>query len=84
LPLLEGMASRVPVIASRIPVFQEICNDSCAYFDPESPEELRKLMDDVVSNSAVRQKLIEKAIQRIKNFSWKETARKTLDLYKSL
>jgi glycosyltransferase involved in cell wall biosynthesis len=84
LPLLEGMASRVPVIASRIPVFQEICNDSCAYFDPERPEELRNAIDEIVDNPELRKELIEKGIQRLKNFSWKETARKTLELYRSL
>ena len=84
LPLLEGMASGVPVIASRIPVFQEVCNDSCAYFDPVSAEDLREQIEAVLGQSDLREKLITKGKLRVQNFSWKETAQKTLALYTSL
>jgi glycosyltransferase involved in cell wall biosynthesis len=84
LPLLEGMASGVPVIASRIPVFQEVCNDSCAYFDPTSAEDLRDQIQAVLEQNELREKLIAKGKMRVQHFSWKETAQKTLALYSSL
>lgn len=84
LPLLEGMAAGTPVIASRIPAFQEVCNDSCAYFDPANPEELTETIEAVIEQSDLRQTLISKGKQRVQNFSWKETAQKTLALYQSL
>jgi len=84
LPVLEGMASGVPVIASRIPAFQEVCNDSCAYFDPTNAEELTRRIEQVIEQSDLRQSMIAKGTLRVKNFSWKETAQKTLDLYLSL
>jgi len=84
LPLLEGMASRVPIIASRIPAFKEVCNESCAYFEADRPDELAHVLDEVVTSAELRQQLIEKGSQRVKNFSWIETAKKTLELYKSL
>jgi glycosyltransferase involved in cell wall biosynthesis len=84
LPLLEGMASEVPLIASRIPAFQEVCNDSCLYFDPQNEKELGQQIQLVLHGNGIRGDLIAKGRERVKKFSWKETARKTLDLYQSL
>ncbi|MCI0416375.1 glycosyltransferase family 4 protein [bacterium] len=84
LPLLEGMASEVPVIASRISAFQEVCNDSCLYFDPNSEEELIEQIRLVLHGNGLRENLIAKGRERVKKFSWKDAARKTLDLYLSL
>jgi len=44
IPILEALALRVPVIASNIPVFRELFDDSIKYFDPHSAHELSKLM----------------------------------------
>jgi glycosyltransferase involved in cell wall biosynthesis len=84
LPLVEGMASEVPVIASRIPATIEICNDSCAYFDPADAGELTEQIRAVLGNNELRERLIARGKERVKKFSWKETAQKTLDLYMSL
>jgi glycosyltransferase involved in cell wall biosynthesis len=84
LPLVEGMASEIPVIASRIPASQEVCNNSCVYFDPENAEELAETIRNVLSDQQLRETMITKGKERVKKFSWKETAKKTLDLYMSL
>jgi len=84
LPLLEGMSSGIPVLASRIPAFQEVCNNSCLYFDPANVEELTEKMEAVFHQTDLRNTLIAKGKERVKHFSWKETAQKTLDLYMSL
>lgn len=84
LPLVEGMASEVPLIASRIPAFQEVCNDSCLYFDPLDVEELTEQIRSVLRNDSLRNTLISRGKERVKKFSWKNAAQKTLDLYMSL
>ena len=47
LPVVEGMARGLPVMASAIPVFREIGGDSCLYFDPASPSDLAALVEAV-------------------------------------
>ena len=84
LPLLEGMASEVPVIASRIPAFQEVCNDSCLYFDPNDEQELMEQIRSLLHQHDLRENLVAKGRERVKKFSWKDSAQKTLDLYMSL
>lgn len=84
LPLLEAMAAGAPVIVSDIPVFREIGNEACLRFDAGSGEALREAMQKVLDDSNFRQTFIQKGRDRVKHFSWLETARKTLELYQNL
>jgi glycosyltransferase involved in cell wall biosynthesis len=84
LPLLEGMASEVPLLASRISAFQEVCNNSCLYFDPNEEQELMEQIRSVLHSDELRENLVAKGRERVKKFSWKDSAQKTLDLYMSL
>lgn len=84
LPLLEAMTAGAPVIVSDIPVFREIADDACLRFEASSPEALREAMQKVLDDSDFRQSLIQKGRDRVKHFSWLETARKTLELYQNL
>lgn len=49
LPLLEAMSFNLPILASSIPVFEEVAGDSIFYFDPHSfdgfDEGLEKALD---------------------------------------
>jgi len=38
-------------------------------------------MHDVLSQNSLRLKLTEKGLERVKNFSWENVAKKTLSLY---
>jgi alpha-1,2-rhamnosyltransferase len=44
LPLVEAMERGLPVMASNIPVFREICDGFAAYFDLDDPDSLAKLV----------------------------------------
>lgn len=79
LPALEALACGVPVLASDIGVFHEVCGNAITYFDPESIEEitgtLRRTLDDY--RLGIPRKL--KALPR--TYSWKTLARQTLSVY---
>ena len=47
-PLLEAMASEVPVVAADIPVFREIAGDAAFYADPHRPEALARAMEEAL------------------------------------
>jgi glycosyltransferase involved in cell wall biosynthesis len=84
LPLLEAMSSATPVLASRIPVFSEICGDAFLPFDNTNEQELQQAMLAVCSDSSLRNRLIARGTERAKKFSWRETAKKTLEIYNHL
>ena len=44
LPLVEALQRGIPVMASDLPVFREICGDACAYFELDKPETLAHLV----------------------------------------
>lgn len=81
LPLLEAQKLNVPVIAADIPVFREILKDSAIYVDPISPAKISEGIKKLVNNDKLSKELILRGKNNLKNFSWKESARKTLEVY---
>jgi alpha-1,3-rhamnosyl/mannosyltransferase len=81
LPVLEGFASRVPVITSNITALPEVAGDGALLVDPYDAEAIADAMLRVVSNDALAETLISKGTERLGCFSWRECARSTLKVY---
>ena len=84
IPALEAMASGTAVIGSDLPVFHEICGDSFYPVPSNNVEAICQAMRLMLHLPERREKLVELGFERVKNFSWNETAQKTLELYGSL
>jgi glycosyltransferase involved in cell wall biosynthesis len=74
LPILEAMSLRCPVIASEISVFHELFGDNISYFDSEDRAALISAIRKLSSDTLQREKLIEKGLEKSKEFSWPEAA----------
>jgi glycosyltransferase involved in cell wall biosynthesis len=81
LPVLEAMACGTPVVCSRATSLPEVGGDAVLYFDPASPEELASLIERVVNSSDLRETLRTKGLERAKQFTWEDSARKHVELY---
>lgn len=68
-PLVEAMASGLPVVASDLPVHKEVCGEGARYFQRFSPESLAKAVVEVC-NPDIRSKLAIAANARANDFSW--------------
>ncbi len=79
-PPLEAMACGVPVIASHNSSLSEICGDAAILIDPRKSEEIFEAMRQILSDKKLREKLIQKGLEKSKEFSWKKTAEKTLEM----
>jgi glycosyltransferase involved in cell wall biosynthesis len=84
IPALEAMAAGTAVIGSDLPVFHEICGDSFYPVPSNNIEAICQAMRLMLHIPGRREKLIELGFERVKKFSWNETALKTLELYNSL
>jgi glycosyltransferase involved in cell wall biosynthesis len=79
-PLVEAMASALPVIASDLPVHQEICGDAAAYFPRFSAESLAETVQQVVRSTETLKGMVAAGLERVQWFSWKTHVEKILEL----
>jgi len=84
LPLVEAMASECPLVISRSPALPEIARDAALYFHPEDAVEMASQIITVLDDEDKRKILIEKGNQRVRDFSWTQTAENTLEFYRSV
>ncbi len=83
-PPLEAMACGVPVAASGATSIPEVVGDAALLFDAASREDMTDKMARLWEDRSLREKLRLQGFERVKQFSWAETARKTLSVYQAL
>jgi glycosyltransferase involved in cell wall biosynthesis len=81
IPILEAMECRIPVITSNISSMPEVAGEAALLVDPNNITEIAENMNRITSSKKIREALVEKGLKRAKQFSWKKTARKTLEVY---
>ena len=81
LPLLEGMASGVPVVTSDRPSMSEVAGDAALLVDPESVEDLAAALGRALTDDALRRELAQRGLDRSREFTWERTARATVAVY---
>jgi glycosyltransferase involved in cell wall biosynthesis len=69
-PLVEAMASGLPVVASDLAVHKEICGDAAQYFPRFSPELLGERIMQVCESDEQKRTMREKGRARSLDFSW--------------
>lgn len=84
LPLIEAMASKIPVLTNDSSCLREITKDR-AYIYPTNNqdkfiEQLKQLLNDTATNNAV----INQAYEHAKVFSWNKAAQETLAIYEKV
>jgi len=82
IPVLEAMACGLPVITSKNTGAVEAVGDSVVTFDPKDTKEMADSICAVLGDKELRLSLVGRGRKRVKKLSWKETARKTLAVYK--
>lgn len=83
LPVLEAMAAGCPVVASNISSIPEIAGGAALLVNPRNVDEIARAIAQVLSNTALRNDLIEKGREQAKKFDWLKMARETLEYYNS-
>lgn len=80
LPPLEAMSSGTPVIVSRSSSLPEVVGDAGLFVDPLDADDMARAMEAVVGDAELAGSLRKKGLERAKQFSWKKTAERTLDI----
>jgi len=83
IPLLEAMASGIPIAASDIPVFHEVLGDAGVFFDPVSAESMASAISSMRSSAALRERLVANGSRRVKDFDFSKLALDMAAVYRS-
>ena len=81
LPVLEAMASGTPVVAAATGAVPEIAGNAAVLVEPADPAALAEGIERALAD---RERLVAAGLERAQRFSWAESARRTLDVYREL
>jgi glycosyltransferase involved in cell wall biosynthesis len=84
LPVVEAMASGVPVITSNTSALREIGEGFAYLVNPLDVEALARAIAQGMADPQRRATLADLGRRRAREFSWERTARRTLAVYKSV
>ena len=83
LPVVEAMASGVPVITSNTSALAEVATGYASLVDPLNVSEIADAIVAAVGDEDLRQRLVIAGQKRAGQFSWRRTAEQTLDIYQA-
>jgi alpha-1,3-rhamnosyl/mannosyltransferase len=84
LPVLEAMQSGVPVVCSDRASLPEVAGDAALLKDPDDPEGLAEAFLRVLNSDEQRNRLILKASEQTRRFTWQRCATETVGVYQQL
>lgn len=82
LPILEAMSYGLPIVASDATAIPEVTGEAAILIDPEDATELKNGLETLLSEAAVHEKYARMSKQRHSEFSWDDTAQKTISIYR--
>jgi glycosyltransferase involved in cell wall biosynthesis len=81
LPAVEAMACGTPVVASRAGALPEVVGDAGVLFDPYSPAELKRCLEELLRDDSRRAALRARGLRRAGDFSWDRSAAAALAIF---
>jgi glycosyltransferase involved in cell wall biosynthesis len=83
-PLVEAMASGLPVVASDLPVHREITDGAGLFFEKFSPAGLADRVAELLNSPSLGTELRQKGLSRSATFSWKKHTDRLVEAAASL
>lgn len=84
LTLLEAMSVGTPVLTTNSSSIPEVVGDAAVRVDATDEVAMMDALIRLDQNASLRESLRLKGLERVKIFSWKDTARKTAEVYEKV
>lgn len=79
-PIFEALAAGVPVLCSNTHAMNDLADDAAMYVDPSQTELFADKIYELITNTHLRQSLIEKGYHKTKTMSWNHCCQNTSTL----
>lgn len=80
LPLIEAMALGTPVACSTAASLPEVCADAACFFDPQSPRDIARAINEVARSPILREQLVAAGTARAQHYDWDVSAVELADV----
>lgn len=84
LPVLEAMACGTPVVCSNSSSLPEVAGNAALLISPTEPHAWAQALGQVTETTELRAELRTSGLRQAARFRWENTARKTLEVYRSV
>jgi glycosyltransferase involved in cell wall biosynthesis len=84
LPPLEAMACGSPVACSNTASLPEVVGEAAVTFDPTNVRAIAAAIGLLLEDQDLRQALRERGLEQARRFTWEDTARQTLECYRTI
>jgi glycosyltransferase involved in cell wall biosynthesis len=84
LPPLEAMAHGTPVVTSNTSSLPEVAGNAALLVNPENVFEIRRGLQRVLLDSALRDRMKQRGYEQAKKFSWTTSVSRILEIYREV
>ncbi len=82
LPVVEAMAAGVPVVTSNVSAMPEVAGGAAHLVDPQASDAIAAGILRVLEDTTLRSALVQHGRDRSLAFDWRQTATRTIDVYR--
>jgi glycosyltransferase involved in cell wall biosynthesis len=84
LPPLEAMAHGTPVVTSNTSSLPEVAGNAALLVNPENVFEIRRGLQRVLLDPALRQRMKQRGYEQVQRFSWTNSVSRILEIYREV
>ena len=84
IPVLESMACGTPVITSETSALPEIAGNAAWLVNPADDNAISKALQSSLADQGMREAMIGKGFERIREFNWTNSAKNLLHIYQTV
>jgi glycosyltransferase involved in cell wall biosynthesis len=80
-PMVEAMASGIPIVAADTAINREICGDGALYFRPFSATDLAATLRRLDSEPDTRRRIAEAGLRNVSAFTWEDHVERLIETF---